>query len=56
MRVKPKYNEFDMTAKTTTLPKINDDSFHEKSMRKDRIKSLKSKFTKMLNLTEYESR
>jgi hypothetical protein len=56
MRAKPRHSEFDLTNNTTmTLPRISkDDSFNEKTIRKDRLKSLKSKFSKMLNLTEYE--
>lgn len=53
MRVKPRHSEFDLTNKTTILPRISDDSFQEKSIRRDRMKSLKGKFSKMLNLTEY---
>lgn len=55
IRAKPKITEFDLT-NNTTLPRINDDSFHEKSIRRDRINSLKTKFSKLLNLTEYEER
>ena len=53
VRSKPKYSEIDLT-NNTSLPRINDNSFDEKSIRRDRIKSLKSKFSKLLNLSEYE--
>jgi len=58
MRAKPRHSEFDLTNNTTmTLPRISkDDGFNEKTMRRDRLNSLKSKFSKMLNLTEYEER
>ncbi len=48
-RARPKYSEFDLTL--NELPKINQ-TFDEKSIRKDRLNSLKGKFGKLLNLAE----
>jgi hypothetical protein len=56
LRPKPKYAEIDVGNQTAFLPKIKDDSFQEKTIRRDRIQSLKSKFSKLLNLSEYEER
>ena len=50
VRVKDRKQSFDFSSK---LPKLRRDDFNENSMRKDRLHSLKNKFGKMLNLTEF---
>lgn len=56
LRFKPKYTEFNMS--DTKLPSINnqENSLYEKSIRKDRLKSLKNRFSKLLNLKDFEER
>lgn len=54
-RNKPRMNnEFDLSY--SELPPIASQTFDEKSMRRDRLNSLKSKFGKLLNLAEAEDR
>lgn len=52
---KPKYkNQMDLTG---NLPRLEGQNISiEKNYRKDRVKSLKNKFGKMLNLVDYEER
>lgn len=52
-RARPKQNEFDLSY--NELPKIGT-NFDEKSIRRDRLNSLRGKFGKLLNLAEQESR
>ena len=54
VRARPKTHEFDLT-----LPNLKNASsfnFDEKTIRKDRINSLRNKFSKVLNLAEHEDR
>ena len=54
LRTKPKYSEFNMT--DGKLPNITNQEnvLYEKSIRNDRLKVLKGKFSKLLNLKDDE--